>query len=304
MAISNYPNGFPGGVIINGVPLQQTNPGKVFYLGNNATLLPGEAGAVDGAKGDYLHPVSTLQGASALCSADRGDVVFIRPGFTQTIADATTFVPVAGVAYIGLGRGNKRPLLTFSATGSAIPVSVANVIFSNIQITVSIDAVVKVFNVTAAGLLLDRVDYVQVAAKSPVTFLLTSAAGTDLEISNCRHVQNAAVSVTKWIDLVGADRFYIHDSHMRVSASTHILGGTTTASLDGRIDNVVCDNVAATVASIVMLANTTGTMRYVHAAGGKTAIAGNVGAASMQCLDCKSSHTANKNALLDPVVDA
>lgn len=303
MGMSTFTN-FLDGVTIRDIPIRQLHPGKIFWV-NSTSVLPDQGvSSSNGNKGTYLKPFATIAYALTQCTANRGDIVVVMPGHAETIAAAGGITAVAGCAVIGLGAGSLRPTITFSATASTFALSAANFSLINILTLVSIDAVVVLFPVTAANVTLDRVDYQLTTAKSPVSFLTTTAAGTDLAITYCKHYQIAAVSVTKWIDLVGADRFFIKDNFMFVSASTHVLGGTTTASLQGYLEGNTIHNSAATVASIIMLASTTGAARNNHAAGGKTAIAGNVGLASMQGMNNYSTHTANKNGLLDPVVDA
>jgi len=134
MPISNYPNGFPDGVSIRGVPIIQTHPGKVFWVSNVTTgLLPGQKGGSDANKGTFNAPFSTLAGALAQCVANRGDVVLIKPGHAETITSATALLfNVAGVAIIGLGIGTNRPTFTFTTANTAkIPVSAANISVQN-----------------------------------------------------------------------------------------------------------------------------------------------------------------------------
>jgi hypothetical protein len=303
MGMSNYTH-FLDGIIIRDMPIQQLHPGKIYFVNNSSTLPPGGIGGSDGNSGNYLKPFATIQAGINACTASRGDIVLVMPGHAETIATAGAITAKAGVAVIGLGVGSLRPTLTFSATGSTFALSAANFTLSNILTLVSVDAVVVCFPVTAANVTIDKVDYQLTSAKSPVSFITTTAAGTDLAITNCRHYQIAAVSVTKWIDLVGADRFSIKNNYMHVSASTHVLGGTTTASLQGYLENNSFHNGGSTAAAVIMLANTTGVARANHAAGAKTAVAGNMGLASMQGYENYSTHTANKNGLLDPVVDS
>lgn len=301
--MSNFSN-FLTGVTIRGIPITQLHPGKIFWVNNTAVLPEGGVGGSDSNPGNYLRPFSTISAALTACVANRGDIICVMPGHAETIATAGGITAKAGCAIVGLGTGSLRPTLTWSATASTFALSAANFTLHNILTLVSIDAVAVMFPVTAANVTLDRVDYQLTTSKSPVTFLNTTTAGTDLNITNCKHYQIAAVSVTKWIDLVGADRFVIANNHMHVSASTHVIGGTTTASLTGILDTNNVHNGGSTAAAIIMLANTTGVARYNHAAGAKTAVAGNVGLASMQGIENYATHTANKNGLLDPVVDS
>jgi hypothetical protein len=303
MPMSNFSN-FLNGVTIRGVPITQLHPGKVFYVNGSSVLAEGAVGGSNGNSGSYTKPFATIVYALTRCLAGRGDIILVMPGHTETISGAGTITAVAGVAIVGLGTGTARPTLTFSATTSTVAVSAANFTMHNILCLVSIDAVVKCFNVTAANFTMSQVDYQLTSAKSPVTFLVTSAAGTDMVIRNCRHYQNTAVSVTKWIDLVGADRALIEDNIMLVSSSIHVVGGTTTASLDVVLRNNIISNVAVDAASVIMLAATTGVASYNGVAGAKSAIAGTIALAGMFGFQNFACNTANKNGLLDPVVDS
>lgn len=129
---NNFPNGFAGTVLLRGVPLVQTHPGKVYWVSNNTTNL--ENGLLAGSnsnQGTYQAPFSTIAYALSIVKAGRGDIIFVKPGHAETIADATTLTfAVAGVAIMGLGNGSSRPTLTFTTTTSAIPVSANNMVIS------------------------------------------------------------------------------------------------------------------------------------------------------------------------------
>ena len=45
---SNFPNGFRNGVVIKGLPLSVTNPGKVFWVNGSSALAPGSVGGSNG----------------------------------------------------------------------------------------------------------------------------------------------------------------------------------------------------------------------------------------------------------------
>ena len=51
MTISNYPNGFLNGVTIRGVPLQQTQPGEVFWVNSTTVVTKNGIGGSDGNNG-------------------------------------------------------------------------------------------------------------------------------------------------------------------------------------------------------------------------------------------------------------
>lgn len=133
MSFSIYPNGISN-LVLRGTPLVSTNPGKIYFVYNGAALQSGQVGGSDGNPGTYVKPFATINYAISQCVANRGDIIIVKPGHTETIANATTLVlNVAGVAIVGLGTGSNRPTLTFTtATTANIPVTAANCSVSNI----------------------------------------------------------------------------------------------------------------------------------------------------------------------------
>lgn len=134
MPMSNYPNGIAGGMTIRELPIHVAYPGKVFWVYNGTALMLGQRGGSDGNKGTFQSPFNTIAYAITQCVANRGDMIMVKAGHTETVSDATTFAAnVAGVAVIGLGSGSLRPTITFSTANTAtIPVSVDNFAFKNI----------------------------------------------------------------------------------------------------------------------------------------------------------------------------
>jgi hypothetical protein len=118
---------------IREIPIHTAYPGKVFWVYNGTALHGGQRGGSDGNKGSFNSPFATVAYAITQCTANRGDVIMVKAGHTETISDATTFAGnVAGVAVVGLGTGSLRPTFTFDTANTAtIPVSADNVAFKN-----------------------------------------------------------------------------------------------------------------------------------------------------------------------------
>jgi len=153
MAVSNYPNGFAGGVTLRGVPIVQTHPGKAFWVYNGTTgLMPGQRGGSNGNKGDFNSPFSTLEYAFSQCVADRGDIIFIKPGHAESIASATALnFDLAGVAVVGLGVGSNRPTFTFTTANTAtIPVTAGNMSIQNCLFVGNFLSIASAFTLAAA----------------------------------------------------------------------------------------------------------------------------------------------------------
>lgn len=150
---SNYPAGF-NNVTIRGVPLTQAHPGQVYWVSNSsATVLPGHIGASDANPGSFAAPFSTLQKAIDVCVANRGDIIFVKPGHAESVSSATALAfNKAGVAIVGLGAGTKRPTLTFDTANTAtIAVSADNMAITNFRFVANFLGIAAAFTVAAAA---------------------------------------------------------------------------------------------------------------------------------------------------------
>jgi pectate lyase len=66
-------------------------------------------------------PISTIDGAVGLCTAGAGDIIYVMPGHTETVAAASGLdFDVAGIKVIGLGWGDNRPKIQLSAQASTV----------------------------------------------------------------------------------------------------------------------------------------------------------------------------------------
>ena len=153
MTMSNYPGGFTDGVLIRGLPLVQTHPGKVFWVSNaSAAQLTGHRTGSNGNQGTFNDPFSTLDYAFDQCTASRGDVIFVKPGHAETISTAAILdFDKAGVAVIGLGTGSLRPTFTYTtAITATIDVTAANISIQNCLFVANFLDVSSFFTFTTA----------------------------------------------------------------------------------------------------------------------------------------------------------
>lgn len=150
---SIFPNGFMYGLQVRGMPLLQAQPGNVYWVYNGTTLLRGCVGGSNSNDGTYQRPFATVQRAVDACSANTGDIVIVKSGHAETIADAATLIlNKAGVAIIGLGSGSNRPTLTFSTAATAnIPVTAANISIQNFLFKANFADVASVFTATSTN---------------------------------------------------------------------------------------------------------------------------------------------------------
>lgn len=99
---------------------------------------------------------NTIDAAVGACTADQGDVIYVMPGHTETISGASGVAQdIAGVEIIGLGVGNNRPVITFSAVASTWVVSANNCSVENIVGVASIDLITNPFLISGNNCKLD-----------------------------------------------------------------------------------------------------------------------------------------------------
>ena len=184
-SLSNYPKGFGGGVTIRGVPVVNSHAGKVFWVDSNAST--------PGPRATYDRPVQTLAAALDLCTANKGDIIYVKAGHSESISTADIDIDVAGVAIVGLGAGSSRPTILFTGTTDTTTVDISE------------------NNVLLHNFLFDLTDNDAVDS-------LIVVNGTDVEISHCefRATANdqADTFITVGVADNDADRCFIHDCKM------------------------------------------------------------------------------------------
>ena len=147
---SNYPGGFSSGVTLQNTPVSIPHPGKVFWVNNSSVLAPGGIAGSNSNDGTYQRPFSTLDYAVGRCTAGRGDVIYIMPGYTQTMSAADAVdVDVAGVRVVGLGRGSLMPTFTYDNSAGEFVIGADNVRVENLRFVPSVTGITHAVNVEA-----------------------------------------------------------------------------------------------------------------------------------------------------------
>jgi len=178
-SLTNFPNGFAYGLTIRGVPLIQSNPGQVFWVGNSTALSPGTAGGADGNPGTYQRPFATIDAAIGNCRPNNGDIIFVKPGHAETITTAAQILmDVAGIALVGLGTGSARPILTFGAAAANIPITAANMSIQNFLFVGNFAAVASLFTATGTATPTDfAIEGCEIRDTSSILNILTAVTG-------------------------------------------------------------------------------------------------------------------------------
>lgn len=227
--------------------------GEIFFVSSGT----GTDGAGYGKNPDT--PLATIDYAIGLCTANKGDRIYVMPGHTETIAAAGGITAdIAGISIIGLGNGNNRPLISFSAVGSTFAISADGVTVKNLRCKPTVDELVTMFSISAAYCTLDGIEHVDNSTTAQtLQFVLTTAAADYLTIQNCRCYQaNAANTAQKWIQLVGTDRTRIVDNTFIIvgnaSTSSHLISGST-AVVHCEISRNLCWFTGGTITIVINL---------------------------------------------------
>ncbi len=260
---SNYPNGFADGVSIRGVPVDIPHPGQVFYVNSTSVLPKNGVGSSNGNDGTYLRPFATLDYAIGRCTADRGDIIYLMPGHSETIsAAASVDFDVAGITVIGLGHGSKQAKLTWSDAAGTVHVDADDTRFYNINFQAAIADVTAGINIDNNGCEFHNCLFDESGADLNWVVVMNVADGVDdLVVDNCMYIGNDA-SNDHFIEMAGT-----HEN-VRITNNTMIHETAQTAavaiieSATQQINLLLEDNkfhseTAAAAASCVVLTNAT-----------------------------------------------
>lgn len=242
--IDNYPGGFTNGILIRGMPLQVTHPGKIFWVYNGTNVLPNQRAGSDGNDGTFNAPFATLDYAIGKCTASRGDIIMIKPGHAENVSAASGItVDVAGIAIIGLGSGSLRPKFSFTAAAATYVVSAANVTHYNIEWQANFADVAIMLDVSGVdGLTFDNCRFTEAGTDLNYVIAVDLATGADdIAFNNCTFIGNDAAN-DSCINGVAHDGFYMKNCYLAFNtAQTSVVGLVATS---GNVTNTWIDNCA------------------------------------------------------------
>lgn len=260
--LSSFPSGFPGGVSIQGLPVLNTYGGKVFWV-HSVT-------GSNGNKGTREKPFADIDYAIGRCTANKGDVILVMPGHTETITAADAILAdVASISIIGLGAGDDMPWIKFNNTAATVAIDADNVTIKNIRFHALISAVVLGVNIKAGATdakVLDcrfDVDTANTDEFNTSIDIKAGCARTRIEGNTFNMVLGGAVAA---VSLTGAsDEVVIRNNRIWGDYSTACIMGSTTLSTNVDIDgNLLVNGTGGNIGTepgIELLTGTTGIIR-------------------------------------------
>jgi hypothetical protein len=188
---------------------------------------------------------ATIDKAINSATASNGDIIYVMAGHAETVSNATTIVPdVAGLTFVGLGRGADRPTITFDNAAGNIPVSGASCAFSNFLFLTSgsIDVTAGI-TVTGADCVLLDIEMREASITSQIVDGIVLAAGGDrctienlvfLGQTASDQASASAISVTGALSMVHILNPWIVGSHS-AGCIENVSGVCTDLRIEGAI---------------------------------------------------------------------
>lgn len=229
MPLFENPTSRYGGNVRN-IPFM--NPGaKYFFVGPSAATWYGDfisSYGPDQGGGNRVFSTLTACIADGNLSASRGDVIFLLPGFTQTISSSTALsLSIAGITIVGVGAGSLRPTITLdTATSSTINVTANNISISNCIFVANFASIVAPFTLTTAkDFVIDKCEFRDTSAILNFTNIIstgtTSNAADGITLTNSKRIGSGADSNTTIINMLGTnDRLTVTDNYFAHLAVT------------------------------------------------------------------------------------
>lgn len=301
MPQTNFPSGVSsyGGPVFQG-SIYDAPPGEVLWVGNGISGRAGDGSSRDrplASIADAFVKITTTSGLQTF-----GAIVYVLPGHAENVTGADIYSgssvnttgqqAPAGTRVIGLGYGNNRPTLTFTAAASTITLANAGVSFENFVIKgpqTGTATCAALFTVTGATCAVVKCDMNMGASGTALctTGITLGTNATKFVVTDCEVFAAAAATPTSWIQFTNTNaparcQVLRNNVTLVLSSATGAVvdcsGGSGTAPLGWYISDNNFNNYATnSTVALKGVAGCTGTVAYnnlgiTNATGGATAI--------------------------------
>jgi len=275
--------------------------GSVFYVDSGVTT--------EGNGTTWNTAKDTIDEAVGLCTASRGDVIYVAQGHAETVGSATGLVcDVAGVSIIGIGNGSLIPTISLgTATTAKVSVTAANVRLSNLKIVSALADVAEGIDPTATadGLVVDNCIFTDGGAALELVIAINVTADCDnITIVGNRFNSTAVSGTTNAIVLAGGSDNSVVSGNTIYGTYT---AGAVLASADASVNLTVTDNIIGAIDAIAWdnHASTTGLFARNLLGANTTSIAAALtGVDAMFCYENYVTGALGASGIIFPAVDA
>lgn len=194
-------------------------------------------------------PCATLDYAIGLCTASKGDIVYLMPGHAENIASATGCVlDIAGVQVVGLGTGSLRPILTITtATTSTISITAANCSVENVIVVsnfLNVAASMTIAATATATTIKNCVFKNTSVILGSLISISVAADADDLTIEGCRFIEIAltAAATNSILFAGGCDRLVLKNCFFDSACTGAVVGASAAASTNVFVKDIMLMN--------------------------------------------------------------
>lgn len=185
-------------------------------------------------------PAATIDQGINLCTANKGDIVWVLPGHAETITGASAIAAdIAGISIIGLGNGSLRPTITYGTNTTATTVvSAANVLIKNLRFVSNVDSLAVFLTLGADDGTVEDCEFIGVSAKEVLNAIGITTTKDNFYIRRCRFIQptdpagmngNAGTGA---IYIVDSENIFIEDCEFRGCWETAFIHNKTSAAVN------------------------------------------------------------------------
>ncbi len=263
----------------------------------------GSAFFVDSVNGDsansgtsWDNALATVDGAIALCTAIKGDTIYMAPWHVESEAETDTEIwtmSVEGVNLVGMRQGNQIPTFTFTDDGAFASVTAANCRIQGCKFVSGVIDLASALTVAAGGdgVVIDDCEFQDGSDVLEMVFGITIATTVnDATIQNSRFfTTDGADGTDSAIKLVGeCYRFTLQNCFFRGDWDVSVIDGADAAGFDFLIQFNTINQLEATNGLTVSLnAGTTGSVVYNNCHSGLNG----TGLAAVGCLLAQNYET-------------
>ena len=277
--------------------------GKKFYVDS------GVATGGDSSGTSWTNAVTTIDAGVGLCTASRGDVIYVAPGHAETVASATGLVcDIAGISIIGIGNGSMIPTISLgTAVTAKVSVTAANVRLSNLKIISALADVAEGIDPTADadGLVVDNCIFTDGSVSLELKIAINVTADCDnIRLINNRFSTVAAGGCTNAIVLAGGSDNSVISGNVAYGTYS---AGALLASAALSVNLTITDNIFVTtaeVAAVTLKADTTGVYARNFAGSTTTILLTVINDDAMYCWENYDTGAPGASGVINPAIDS
>lgn len=256
-------------------------------------------------------PVATLDYAVGLCTASKGDKIYVAPWHVENITTAIGVeVDKAGVVVEGVKVGNLMPTFTMTAAAGSITVSAANVTLRNLKLVANFATgctTALTIPATATGCTLDGIVCRDTTTdKEWLIHVSVAAAVEDLTIKNCSFVGLAGTMSNSILFAGASTNTIIEDNFISVDSSDDVIDHLAAASVNLVVRRNVIINADTDAAGYCLRYKSDGTGTAYHnlMAYNKVDAEIGIGAAAWWFQNFATNTIGTSSGVLDPAAGA